>query len=132
MWGEGDYGASRSRWWFGGWRVGRARRAQHSRDHVSSGGVARGALNIRAIMRHPVVSRGALNLRLQAGTPSGVRGSGGSERGGEDAEVAAGGAFAAGDAEVDGAVEDAWFAVRGSDDHGGGAAAVEVDGVVGS
>ena len=100
----------------------------------SEGGVLgeRGALNIRAIMRHLVVSRGALNLRLQAGTPSGVRGSGGSERGGEDAEVAAGGAFAAGDAEVDGAVEDAWFAVWGGDDHGGGAAAVEVDGVVGS
>ena len=96
------------------------------------GGGGLAALNIRATTRHPVVSRGALNLRLQAGVPSGVRGSGGSEWGGEDAEVAAGGAFAAGDAEVDGAVEDAGFAVWGGDDHGGGAASVEVDGVVGA
>jgi hypothetical protein len=92
------------------------------------------ALNIRAITRHPVVSRAARSTSGYKLAPRPGCGwtskSGGCERGGDDAEVAAGGAFAAGDAEVDGAVEDAWFAVWGGDDHGGGAAAVEVDGIV--
>ena len=49
---------------------------------------------------------------------------------GEDAEVVADGALATGDALVDGAVEQARPSEGAFDDEGGGAATVQVDGLV--